>query len=173
MNMSTYQTSSALVTYSQDIPCAEAWRVFSTNNAEWCTTANYNNSWVGVTLPTAVIANTCTLVGRSVATGNNFSAWVLEASNSVINDNTSAAAATYTLLYTSNNQSFIGAANITYTVSFSNTTAYTTYRFRSTAGVANPGLKTLNFIQNANLKSNRIINVADPQLSQDVATRIM
>jgi hypothetical protein len=56
-------------------------------------------------------------------------------------------------------------------VNFANTTAYTTYRFRATAGLANPGLTLLNFMQNANLNSNSIINLANPTNAQDATTK--
>ena len=39
----------------------------------------------------------------------------------------------------------VGATNISYTVTLNNNTAYKSYRFRSTVGVANPGLARIQF----------------------------
>ena len=54
-------------------------------------------------LPTAQIVKYIFLVGRGVGTGNNFSTWVIEATNDIVTSDATAGAAEYTLLYTSNN----------------------------------------------------------------------
>ena len=100
-----------------------------------------------------------------------FSAWVIEATNSTVTNYTTAAAATYTTLYTSNNRTMVSGANISFTVRLNNSTAYSTYRFRSTAGVANPSLTRFQLYTNINANSNIISNLVDPINSQDAASK--
>ena len=179
--MTSYSTTSGgasgyLVTKSKDVTGEEAWKACAqlpstSNGNDWCTNTNFNNSWLAITLPSAAVATMCTVTGRTVPNGNNFSAWVIEATNNTVSNDTTAAAATYTTLYTSNNQTMVGSANISFTVRFNNSTAYSTYRFRSTAGIANPGLTRFQLYTNINANSNIISNLVDPINTTDAATK--
>ena len=60
----------------------------------------------------------------------------------------------------------VGATNISYTVTLNNNTAYKSYRFRSTAGVTNPGLSRIQFYSVS-------LDIPTPISPQDKLIKIM